>query len=393
MQLIKPVLSSCIAIALTSNYLGTRAQTPNTFDLLSRYGNGQYTEVANSLKSIRSFGDFREELTGQAARDWLRRYPPEKYPGSRLIVAAFALEAAAAHLEGGWSEGKLLVEWACRLLREERVPQPGERLWHLAAIALIQGVGDTRYLVRDLNIAFRPPLASERALIRTGTYDHIHHVRTRFPDEPRWSLAEVFVLETDAWPAPRRIDSNNLRAIEQGARRALAAQDARERPAPDDALALATGRSFQVAELARERLQLLENDIHLASEARLRIGYIHLRLGRPDAGLIALGKIQSDDDPYVVYLARLFAAWSLADLGRHEESAAAYREALTVVPHASSAVIPLSAYLFSIGQGDEAASLLRSRQSDPQGDPWRLFSYGDFRKWPTYLHDLRASLR
>ena len=99
----------------------------------------------------------------------------------RLAVASLALEVVMERRDALWSDsGKLLLEWACSLLRRNDTPLAAERLWHLAAIGVIQGASDGEALER-----------------------HLAHAELRFPDEPRFVLAHAVALELRTWPEPR----------------------------------------------------------------------------------------------------------------------------------------------------------------------------------------------
>jgi hypothetical protein len=76
---------------------------------------------------------------------------------------------------------------------------------------------------------------------------------------------------------------------------------------------------------------------------------------------------------------------------RPGEAAEAFERAVALQPRAQSAVLALSALqAASVAMTPSFASLRRALDShDMFDDPWRLFGYGDYARWP----DLRAALR
>jgi VWFA-related protein len=135
-----------------------------------------------------------------------------------------------------------------------------------------------------------------------------------------------------------------------------------------------------------------------AAEARMRAAWFLSRIGRLDEAL-ALANVPPPDgtDAYVRYLTDLARGQILRALGRPEESAKAYREALTTWPGAQSARVALMTLALSRGDRQEAAKLADAVETDAgsesQYDPWWTYWLGDYRAYPAVVAALRESAR
>ena len=135
-----------------------------------------------------------------------------------------------------------------------------------------------------------------------------------------------------------------------------------------------------------------------AAEARMRAAWFLSRIGRLDEAL-ALANVPPSDgtDAYVRYLTDLVRGQILRALGRPEESAKAYRDALTTWPGAQSARVALMTLALSRGDRQEAAKLAGAAETeaDPgsQYDPWWTYWLGDYRAYPAIVATLRESAR
>ena len=100
-------------------------------------------------------------------------------------------------------------------------------------------------------------------------------------------------------------------------------------------------------------------------------------------------------DPRVRYLGFVLAGRALSELGRADEARTAYGDALAAFPEGHSAAMLLAALIDTVDPPDEVAALIRrSLTAKPlQDDPWRLYTYGDYLRWPTYIDDLHEALR
>jgi hypothetical protein len=68
---------------------------------------------------------------------------------------------------------------------------------------------------------------------------------------------------------------------------------------------------------------------------------------------------------------------------------------LGIIPHAQSASIALAQLLLRDSQAEPAMALLdRTLVERPDGDdPWRLFAYGGYNRWPALIADVRKAVR
>ncbi len=259
----------------------------------------------------------------------------------RRAAAAFALEAAALHIDQGEAATKLL-EWGCRQVR--RSPEPGEfeHRWHLAAIALFEGAVDP-----------------------DGLESHVTHVKFQFPQEPRLAFTRAVAAELRATPF---ITGNKVSAKEVEKR---------------------------LAEAAR-RYEAAAAEPTTKADVGLRLGHVRLEQGQPDAALTALAAVEPNThDRDLVYLSRLFQGLADDRLGRADEARAAFESALTVSPGAQSATMALSALLFRHGQRDLAGRIVAevlSRATVPD-DPWWWYWPADFRQAGQLIAAMREALK
>lgn len=319
-----------------------QAQEPVTVtvrDLLELYDIGDTEAVRQAITSA-ARGDLRvvvESLERDGAR-WVTADGDGNTGRRRVAAAAFALEMAEAGLDAQWLYSRDLIEWACGLLRQEPARTEQERTFHLAAIALLEGSRDLRALDA-----------------------HLAHVRTRFPDEPRVLLAVAFKSETEYW----RLFRNDSGSIDGGQTHLVV-----------PALVTAGARA--------------EN----AREVALRLGFLALQDEAPERALAELRKVLPGDDAAQVYLAHLFSGWAHDARNDEASAVASYRAALAVLPHGQSATLHLAARLFASGRREEAETLVEGMLAAPAAvDPWRIFGYGDLRRFPLLLERLREAIR
>lgn len=332
------IAAGTAALVLAAGRLPAASQrlTVPPIDLAIYYELGEYAAVETALQQAAN-GNFDVLLAAfeQDAARWIDADGPEFASRRRLVMATVALEAAYAALDTQWSNSKLLLQWACKVLRSAP-KQPAERDWHLAAIALFEGA-------RDLD----------------ALGAHLGHVRERFPAEPRILLAEAFRRESDY------LDDVTSLGQELGPGRRVRTYEA----------ALATPGS--------------------AREAHLRAGFLFLQ-GRDFVEAIRhLHLVDPPDDPGQLYLARLFEGWALQRQERPEEAARAFRAALDAVPGAYTASLVLALQLYRAGGAADADALMDAvaQAEPPVIDPWRIYGYGDLRRWPLLIAQLRRDLQ
>ena len=333
-----------IAAALTVATAGTaRTQdiTASATDLLEYYNLRKYDSVAKALVDANrgDLGIVLDALKLEADR-WVLADGADFVAHRRMVLATFALEVASAGLETQWERSKQILEWTCARLRKEKTVDQNETTWFEAALALTEGA-------RDLD-ALRV---------------HIAHMTSRVPNAPRLTLAQAFVAETEYW------DDVMMPSI-PGASRVT-----------PDAAAKALERA-----LAQPATR---------AEAHLRLGYFLSALNRPDEALVHLQQVDPIDDPGQRYLAQLFAGWIHERRKDHPAAVAAFTAAVAAVPKAPVASTALALRLYSAGERSEAQRVMQDATgaSPPVVDPWRIYGYGDLRRFPYLLARLQGQLR
>jgi hypothetical protein len=324
--------------------------------------------------------DLREQLVLQGSA-WVDAVPAERSRRA-FAAAAFALELERVRAEAGeWAAngekdcaGRCVLEWACTLLSSRGAPDDAERIWMLASIALVGGVRDWTFL----QVPFSP---RPDAKLDQG---HIHHALARFPGDSRFRLVRAFAF-----------GARNLITSERGA------PGSTERPPGP----IVVGPAFlnlnvqrsrtRATDYARQELEALFADPSVGAEARMWVGYLHWVAGDDREALAAqrdaAAAATESDVKYLAHFLAAQAAQALSDLPAAE---AHYRSALAARPHSQSATLGLSALLYARGEGREAYDLVAaSRSALPRDDdPWRMFLYGDFRKLPALVGELRRKV-
>ena len=347
------------------------AQTASVTAQLNRYLAGDFEPVVEQLKALESFDGVLDELrlNGPA---WVDAAADNDRPRRRLAAATFALEAARAadHVDWKWVQRlkaqnnerqgadhifwkapPLLIEWGCSLMRGEPKPPPIERIWHLAAIAVVQRAGDAEFLIGS-------PF-SER-MNADAEIDHVYHASGRFKNEGRFKLAVPIAVDSLTW-TPRR-----------------------DRVAP------------RQADAAARAFENLLDDASVGGEAAMRLGALHARRGRLDDALEMFERAETRTrDRYVIYLARYFKGLALERASRLPDAEASYRGALATIPQAQSATIALAALLAKQGHRAEAAQMIDAQLSTTPAppDPWLGYGTADDRFWPELIARLRAEIK
>jgi tetratricopeptide (TPR) repeat protein len=332
----------------------------SAMDLLAYYEIGQHARVTRAVLEA-SRGDLVIVLDA-LKRDgaaWIAEDGPKWIERRRMVLATFALEVAHAGLEYQWTNSKNLLEWTCTLLRRERTASNFERAWHLAALALLEGS-------RDLE----------------AIEIHLEHMKARLPDEPRLLLARAFVTETEWW--------NEV---------LFAARTAMPTPMPGiPNLPPVPGNSLEARDDTRQAIAAYLPFLKvpaIRNEAAMRLGFFSWRAGRTEEAVSYLGMVSDPDDAGQAYLLHLFLAWCHERLGKSDAAVTAYRAALGLVPGAQTASLHLAVRLHASGRGHEAKDVMEKALAlePPAFDPWRNFGYGDLRRWPALIAELRRLVK
>jgi tetratricopeptide (TPR) repeat protein len=347
-----------------------------TGDALDRYAAGAYD---SSITTLALLGGFN---TPQAD-DWIALGSKEDQPRRRLVAALAALEYTASR--PGLSPG--IIEWAADVLRKSPAPQPHERLWLRASVALIEGRGGWTLLsgAGGPGAASRP--AAEIAADPLLGAGYLAYVLSRAPDDPYLRLAKAVGGEVEA------TELINAGSSSAGAR-----------PLPADRIDAdvidpASPPSAPVASMLAHTAAALEpltSDPIAGDEARLRLGCVELRLGRFDRALDRFDHVDAARaDPFVGYLTHVYAGWVLAKRGEPARAIVRYQSALAILPNARSATTFLSALYITTGRLDDAerlaAGFLGSHAA--ADDPLSRYLLGDYRNYASLVGQLREAIR
>ncbi|MEZ5316616.1 MAG: hypothetical protein R2752_04380 [Vicinamibacterales bacterium] len=355
----------CVLAAAPPRAARSQQLTISLSDALTYYEAGERDAVVRALTAAKGSDTFALiPFFEHDSEAWIQADGPAEAGRRRLLVATFALETAYAGLDHQWEVSKAVVQWACEMWRKSGPPTPAEHTWTLAALALLEA-------------NFVPP-SRATGLANPDVRAHLKHITERFPDEPRVSLALALLKEYEFWTGHYR-----LRGV-SGAPIFIHNDDvaATVLPALDEAARQAANRP----------------------EAQLRRGFLEYRLGRSEAALADLtAAAAGDDDLTRTYLAQLFIGWVHEREGRKAEATAWFRRAYETLP-ALSAALALGVRLYedeavAVANGDvhgderdEADTLVEAALLGAAGrtDPWKDYGYGDLRRWPALIAELRA---
>jgi hypothetical protein len=364
----RSIFVAAIAMIFVSRPGVRTADVVSAHPFFDRYLAGDFDGAVSAAGAIEDSDAVRAAIVRDGPA-WIQGGPD--VPRRRLAAASFALEFTHARLESDWRVMLPLLEWGCDQFRRSGPPTETERTWQLAVLAVSGRARDFGRLeigpppdwavgpTKRIDLATLDKYASQ-----TG---HLAHAIARFRDEPRILLAtarlSVGLFEEES---TRNAKSPPLATFVQvrrtGRLRALAFLDAiRAHPA-------------------------------LASEAHMRAGHIHYAMGSYATALnLERFALAASPDARIAYLAHFVAGRALVAMKRPEEAAQAFERAIALLPRAQSAVLALSALQSaSTVMTPSFAALRRALDSrDPFDDPWRLFGYGDYARWP----ELRAALR
>ena len=235
---VRHTLVGALAIGLLAAGLaGGRpsAQSSALTARLDRYLRGDFEAVAAELKTVSEFGDLLNDLKREGP-GWISAAPAAEQSRCWLAAATFALEAARAAEREEWepvqrvdlgptpqtsNEGKflppfspadalwwkpppLLIEWGCALVRQDPAAQP-------IRTNLAPRRRRRRATPSGLRVPDRQPVG--RAGNPEDEVNHLKHALARFPNEPRFALAQAIAVEWRTWPTAakrKRTSARNL---------------------------------------------------------------------------------------------------------------------------------------------------------------------------------------
>ena len=323
---------------------------------------------------------------------WVAEAPPAQAAFRRRVAASAAIELVAERMNPDWDDVRDLLEWSCRLLRQEAAPAEWERAWLLGSVALAERAHDYPMLLGDpsADVPTASPLSdpTTRAMLqRVGVLDeagqiasylHLAHAIARFPDEPRFALAHIVMSDPQWVDVPVGApwisdDALTLAAAQSGS----------------DAVHTEIARRYWLRTVAAAYVALADQAPALAAECRIRAGVAYWRLHQFDQAGAQFRRVGGGDREW-----RSLAAFWRGDLAERASDPAAaadfYREAIDADPGARAAASRLGSLLFLAGRRAEADQAMTRSLQTPPHDPWRELAYGDFRHWPDYRRDLRA---
>jgi tetratricopeptide (TPR) repeat protein len=314
------------------------AQQPWVMEWLQAYAGGHQAEVLQKLATVGNLKEFQDDLDKVLPIWTAMPGDPEQH---RRALIAFVVDAAFARLDQGAQSGKL-AEWACRQIRRHAKADDFDHRAYMAMFALFAGAVD--------------PDALEL---------HVAHVKFQFPNEPRLALERGIAEEMRGAPfyePSKQTTADTIKHREEAVRRYTDA-------AKNDAI---------------------------AAEALLRLGRVNLDLGKADDALKALDRVEPlSKDPATVYLARLFRGMALDRLGKLDDAAQAYRQALAIAPDAQSASISLAAVALKRGDpvGSDRLMTATLIRPAPAPDPWWTYWAGDYRLGGDLLKAMREAVK
>jgi len=423
---IRLAVCACVLVSLAP-----APGAPALGDLLVRYDRGEFVEVVRAMRELPVspapvIGGADKVPLDPLFLEWLRLAPRwiddvqgERAARRRLVAASFALELARARAHVNWYLRYPFVAWACGVLRHSPTPRRGERLWHLAAIGVMEENDDWPHIVGGQWTQMRAATYLRRTLRQffgeadydEATTGHLAHARLAVPDETRWQIAEAHYEETrtSLEEGPLGIGSQQVSAARRDLlARAAAGQRIRPPEEPiDRASAKALLERIDRVPAVIERYRKLNAHEELRGDVALRLGFLRLRLEEWDAALADLREVPHlTQEPALVSLSHHFAGWIFQQTNRRAAAIDAYRRALAVTPRARSTSILLAAQLADAERLPEAYVLVNealmarpspasfpAETADAPLDPWPLYSRGDALLLPTFITRLREALR
>jgi hypothetical protein len=379
-----------VILAALLSVTAVGAQAPPVGGILDRYARGDF-DTASALASTLTAPGAIRSFENQARR-WIEA-DRAGVGRRRLTVAIFALDAAQQLVSAeGWESARDLLAWSCTQLRLNTQPDPAERLWHLAAIATMQGAGDWLLVAGRMSATGRAPASGGNQTERELGQGHLSHAMARFPSEARFGLAAVVAADIRQWEVGNFGRDPNLRTG------ILAGEIDREYLDGLRATAIGKTQVERVVELqiVGEKYAALTKDPGVAGEAHLRAALVRFRLGERTAALTHLAEVhRATNDPYFLFLAHLFTGAIRERQGMESEAIAAYRAALGVVPRAQSATSLLVGRLASAGRQAEAATVAEAffAGGPPPADPWLTYRFGDGRLMASLMTQLRGEVK
>jgi tetratricopeptide (TPR) repeat protein len=304
--------------------------------LLDHYQKGDFGTAAQ-LAAATGSTQIRS-LFIPAADAWIARDSSDII-NRRLVATAFAIDLAQRRLAYDGPTLFVLLDWARKEWRNGP-PSAAERVWTRAAVALVGRSGGSILIAAG----------GAEALQRAGTF--LEGAVERFPDDAALRLALL------AWPdgLPRELELHPLKA---------------------------------------SALEALTKDPDRGPDALIELAYVRFWEKKPEAARqLAQEAVGRSTEPWIHYLAHFIAAISHESQGHYQDAVTEYAAALKAVPYAQSASIAVAQLLLRDDQANAAFDVItRSLNERPDGnDPWRLFAYGGYVRWPALIADVQRAI-
>jgi hypothetical protein len=339
-----------MALLLTSPALARAQDNPEArvLSLLAIYEAGRYGDLEGML-ATQPKAPLASALRKHGDR-WITNGPAETRDRRRFVAGAVALEIVAAGLRNEWKDVVSVIEWACKHVMAAAPGSAAELAWHIGSVAVLQhGSGSMR--------------------MQKYAPDHVErHSLKRLPESPRLQLAFAIDEERDVGMAATR-------------------------PGQPEATFEVLRRFRMGSDNVVKRYTALMASETVAEEARLRLGAFYWRVGSAEDALVQLRPLMQSADVFTGYVSAFLVGEAHRGQHRYADAATAYRKALSHVPNAMSASLGLSASLAATDDMSAALAVVSGAASPLAPiDPWRVFAYGEGRRWIWWRDTLRKEL-
>jgi tetratricopeptide (TPR) repeat protein len=375
------------AIVLAASPLAQRDSWIGIADLLDAYARGEFTSAVKAGAALPELPGWRQSYP-RVARAWIdQSVSPSDVSRRRLVAAGLALEVTRERYERDatiWTALRPVVDWTCEELRQEPNPPDGEQAWQRASVALGQRLLNSSWL----------------AMGPAGG-NHLEHAWLRFPHDPRFALASLALAtrsaDRDVGQREKRITEDKRLVITT-----LPPSFGGDRVSGPASGMPSTVRNSDAPDPRLESRQAIASFDRLlghpevGADAEAHVSHLYLTLHEWKPALEHArnaARLATDTRPR--YLGFLMAGLALEQLGQRDEARISYWQALDSLPTGQTAALLLASLNEDGGTIPQTVAALVSRSLAPPGrdDPWRLYYYGDYFNWPTYIEQLHEALR
>jgi len=245
-------------------------------------------------------------------------------------------------------------------------PSDFVRVWHRAAVGLLQGSADPERVEEHMTE----------------------------PGHNRFLLARAVAQERRCWGARPSLDQPAIRVEGLLATAGVGVPNDSVGPTRSEREAIVTKHRLCLRE-ALSRFEAAAAVEDTATEARVRAAWTLFQDGFYAEALERLEAAKPHDDRDLEYWHALIRGRVLAGLGRLQDAAEAYRAALALYPRAQSAGLGLAVALLRLDRPKEADEIARAIRDGGAvvPDPWGLYLQGDRRFATRWIDSLRTGVR